>query len=166
MKPLPVTLPASLRHRFGDGAPAQWDGVGNAALLDEPLLGLISSRECPGQVLVETLERVPEWADGGHVIVSGFHSPLEQQVLRSLLRREGRAVKVLARGMSDYRPPDGERGALAAGRLLVLTSFSPNVQRVTRETALMRNQHIVALSAELIVPYVSEDSPLASLANS
>ena len=164
MKPAPVTLPAPLR-RLGDSAPAQWAGVGNMALLDEPLLGLISSRECPGQVLVETLERVPEWVNAGRVVASGFHSPLEQQVLISLLRREGRAVKVLARGMTDYRPLIEERKAFAAGRLLVLTAFAPSVQRVTRETALMRNQHVVALSAELIVPYVSEDSPLASLEN-
>ncbi len=40
---------------------------------------LIGSRECPGQVLLETLEHVPEWVKAGRVIVSGFHSPLEQQ---------------------------------------------------------------------------------------
>lgn len=165
MKPAPATLPAPLRLSLGGDAPAQWVSVGNVALLDEPLLGLISSRECPSNVLLETLERVLEWAAAGRVVVSGFHSPLEQQVLRSLLRREGRAVKVLARGMIDYRPLIEERESLAAGRLLVLTAFAPSVQRVTRETALMRNQQVVALSAELIVPYVSEDSPLASLAN-
>lgn len=33
----------------------------------------------------------------GRAIVSGFHSPLAQQVLRSVLRRSGRAVKMLAR---------------------------------------------------------------------
>lgn len=165
MKPAPVTLPSSLRRLLGVGAPEQWVGVGNAALLNEPLLGLISSRECPGHVLVATLEQVPLWASAGCVVASGFHSPLEQQVFRSLLRREGRAVKVLARGMIDYRPLIEERESLAAGRLLVLTAFAPSAQRVTRETALMRNQQVVALSAELIVPYVSEDSPLASLAN-
>jgi hypothetical protein len=74
MKPAPVSLPDSLRHCLDGSAPAQWVGVGNAALLDSPLLGLISSRECPGQVLVETLERVPQWAAAGRVIASGFHS--------------------------------------------------------------------------------------------
>ena len=40
---------------------------------------------------------MPEWVKAGRVIVSGFHSPLEQQVLHSVLRRTGRVVKVLAR---------------------------------------------------------------------
>jgi len=137
--------------------------VGNVGLLSEPLLGLISSRECPGQVLVETLEQVPKWTDAGRVVVSGFHSPLEQQVLRSLLRREGCAVKVLARGMSEYRPLPGEREALAAHRLLVLTAFLPTVRRITRASALERNRLVLALAEKVVVPYVAEGSPLAAL---
>ena len=39
----------------------------------------------------------------GSVIVSGFHSPLEQQVLRSAFRRSGRAVKVLAHLLDERR---------------------------------------------------------------
>lgn len=130
----------------------QFSVVGNIGLLAEPLLGLISSRECPGHVLVETLERVPAWVAEGRVLVSGFHSPLEQQVLRSLLRRDGRAVKVLARGMSRYRPSPDERAALAAARLLVLTAFAPAVQRITRDNALARNRLVAALAMELCVP--------------
>lgn len=163
MKPAPVTLPGPLRHRLVCAVSAQWVGVGNVVLLDEPLLGLVSSRECPGHVLLETLERVPSWARAGRVVTSGFHSPLEQQVLRSLLRREGRAVKVLARGMTDYRPLPEEHEALIANRLLVLTAFAPAVRRATRETALERNRQVAALAEEVVVPYVAAGSPLAAL---
>jgi len=141
--------------------------VGNAMLLDEPLLGLISSRECPGHVLLETLDRVPEWVKAGRVIVSGFHSPLEQQVLRSVLRRKGRVVKVLARGFggqcADYRPAPDEREPLATGRMLVISAFAPSVTRLTRATALARNRLVLALATEIIVPHVAADSPLAAL---
>ena len=54
MKSAPVILPASLRDQLGTNAPEHLTCVGNAALLDEPLLGLLSSRECPGHVLLET----------------------------------------------------------------------------------------------------------------
>ena len=128
-----------------------------------PLLGLIASRECPGHVLLETLDRVPEWVKAGRVIVSGFHSPLEQQVLRSALRRKGRVVKVLARGMTDYRPTAEEREPLAAGRMLVITACPPKARRTTRETALARNRLILALATEVVASYVSSNSPLARL---
>jgi predicted Rossmann fold nucleotide-binding protein DprA/Smf involved in DNA uptake len=138
-------------------------GVGNVALLDESLLGLIASRECPGHVFLETLDLVPEWVKVGRVIISGFHSPMEQQVLRSVLRRNGRVIKVLARGMSEYHPPAPEREPLARGDMLVLTTHPDHVRRTTRETALARNRLVLALATELIVPHVAPASGLARL---
>ena len=157
----PVVLPPDLARRIGPECAARLVGAGNAALLEAPLLGLIASRECPGHILLETLERVPEWVREGRVLVSGFHSPLEQQALRSLLRRQGRAIKVLARGLTNYRAPPEEREPLAAGRMLVLTPFPPATRRVTRETALERNRLVLALAAERVAPHVAAESPLA-----
>ena len=163
MKSAPITLQTPCAQRVGTEIAARIVGTGDTALLHEPLLGLVASRECPGQVLLETLERVPEWVKAGRVIVSGFHSPLEQQVLRSALRRQGRLVKVLARGITRYTPPPEESEAMAAGRLLVITASPADVRRTTRESALQRNQLVIALSTEMVVPYVAEGSPLAAM---
>ena len=164
MKPAPVCFPSVIGQRVGPEVATRIVGVGEATLLAEPLLGLLSSRECPGPVLPETLDCVPEWFKAKSVIVSGFHSPLEQQVMRSLLRRKaGRVVKVLARGLSDYRPSSDEREPLATGRMLVITACPPDVRRTTRETALARNRLVLTLAGEVVVPYVAESSPLALL---
>jgi predicted Rossmann fold nucleotide-binding protein DprA/Smf involved in DNA uptake len=163
MKPAPVILPTTLRDRLGTGTPERLAGVGNVVLLNEQMLGLISSRECPGHVLIETLALVPEWVKADRVIISGFHAPLEQQVLRSVLRRKGRVVKVLARGMTDYRPTPEEREPLSNGRMLVISAFASIVTRTTRETALARNRLVLALATEMFTPFVAEGSPLASL---
>ena len=160
MKPAPVTLPPACAQRAGPELAARIVGAGEMALLAEPLLGLIASRACPGHILLETLDRIPEWIKAGRVIISGFHSPLEQQVLRSVLRRKGRIVKVLARGMTDYRPTAEEREPLAAGRMLVITACPPKIQRTTRETALARNRLVLALASEITAPYVTANSPL------
>ena len=160
-----ISPPHHRAQRIGSELTARIVGAGETALLAEPLLGLIASRECPGHVLLETLDCVPEWVKARRVIVSGFHSPLEQQVLRSVLRRKGRVVKVLARGMSDYRPTTEEREPLAASRMLVITACPPEVRRTTRETALARNRLVLALASEIVAPYVADDSPLAMLLN-
>lgn len=165
MKPAPVTLHPRCAQRVGPELAARIVGAGETALLAEPLLGLIASRECPGHVLLETLDRVPEWVKAGRVIVSGFHSPLEQQVLRSVLRRKGRAVKVLARGMMEYRPQPEEREPLTTGRMLVITACPPEVRRTTRETALARNRLVLDLATEIVAPHVASGSPLASMLN-
>lgn len=56
-----------------------------------------------------------------------LHSPLEQPVLTSLLRRNGHLVKVLPRDRrsTGYRPTPEERVPLAAGHLLVLSAIPP-----------------------------------------
>jgi len=167
MKPAPIILPALCTQRVGPEFATRIVGAGQTALLDAPLLGLIASRECPGHILLETLDRVPEWVKAGRVIVSGFHSPLEQQVLRSLLRRKGRAVKVLARGFgghcADYRPTPEECEPLSSGRLLVISAFAPEVRRTTRATALERNRLVAALATELFVPHIRDKSPLLEI---
>lgn len=165
MKPTSISLPPLCTQRIGTELANRIIGVGEAVLLAEPLLGLIASRECPGHVLLETLDRVPEWVKAGRVVISGFHSPLEQQVLRSVLRRKGRVVKVLARGMTDYRPTAEEREPLAVGRMLVITACRPEMRRTTRETSLARNRLVLVLASEIFAPYVATDSPLTVLLN-
>ena len=163
MKAAPATLPTALQGRLGGGAPAHFMGVGNTALLAQPLLGLIASRQCPGHVLLQTLELATQWARAQQVVLSGFHSPLEQQVLRSMLRRQGRAIKLLAHALDDYRVPDEEQAPLAEGRLLVLSACPPSVTRTTRATALARNRLVLALADTHCVPYLSPGSPLHGL---
>jgi predicted Rossmann fold nucleotide-binding protein DprA/Smf involved in DNA uptake len=163
MKLGPITLSTRCTQRIGHEIATQICGVGEMSLLAQPLIGLVASRECPGHVLLETLGRVPDWVKAGCVIISGFHSPLEQQVLRSLLRRQGRTVKVLARGMAHYRPLPEEREPLAARRMLVISAYPSTITRTTRATALERNRLVLTLAAEVCVPYVAADSPLAAL---
>jgi predicted Rossmann fold nucleotide-binding protein DprA/Smf involved in DNA uptake len=165
MTPTQISMPSGRLHRIGRVAQDCLFGVGNLALLEGSLLAVLSSRECPGRVLTETVERVPDWVRGGLVIASGFHSPLEQQVLHSVLRRSGRIVKVLARsfGPRGYHPDAIERDALASGRMAVLSAFGTEVPRTTRASALERNRLVLALCTEMVVPHVAPGSPLAAL---
>ena len=114
MNPVPISLPPHLAPRIVADQAARLIGIGNPALLAEPLFGFIASRQCPGHVFIETLERVPQWTKAGRVLASGFHSPLEQQVLRSLLRRQGRAVKVLALAHEHWEPRIAPESPLVA----------------------------------------------------
>ena len=163
LTPTRISLPVRASRLLTGTKPDHLRAVGNTALLEEPLLGLLVSRDCPGHVLLDTLELVPQWVRDQRIILSGFHSPLEQQVLRSVLRRNGRVVKILARGMCAYRPPETEREPLANGNMLVLTAHPERVRRTTRETALERNRLVFALAAELFTPYVSPASGLADI---
>jgi len=165
MKLVSLSMSANCAQRVGAEFAARIIGNGETSLIDKPLLGLIASRECPGNVLLATLERVPQWVKAGRVIISGFHSPLEQQVLRSLLRRNGYAIKVLACcfSASGYRLAKEEQDAFANGRLLIISAFGADTPRVTRVSAIKRNELVIALSTEVVTPFISKGSPLEEL---
>ncbi len=163
MTPAPIALPPHLAPRIPADVAQRLIGIGNAALLAEPLLGFIASRQCPGHVFIETLERVPQWASAGRVLISGFHSPLEQQVLRSLLRRNGRAIQLLARHLPagrEYRPTAEEQNPLAQGHLLILSASPATETRTTRASSLARNGLVLSLSSKHCIPHLVPGSPL------
>jgi predicted Rossmann fold nucleotide-binding protein DprA/Smf involved in DNA uptake len=166
--PMPIPLPAALRERLtalGIDAPAPFTCIGDATLLQEPLFAFIASRSCPGSALLQLVELVPQWVKAGKVIVSGFHAPIEQQAMSSTIRRKGRVVKVLARGMSAYKPSFEEREALEGKNMLILTALPPTIKRATRATALERNKLVLALANEHYIPWLSPDSPLWEMVN-
>jgi predicted Rossmann fold nucleotide-binding protein DprA/Smf involved in DNA uptake len=80
-----------------------------------------------------------------------------------MLRRQGRAVKLLAHALDDYRAPAAEQAPLAEGRMLVLSVCPATATRTTRATALARNRLVLALTAAHCVPYLSPESPLHEL---
>ena len=163
MKPELITIPESIQKRFDADKPLQLVGVGKEALLERPLLALIASRECPGHIMIETLDRIPEWIKARKTIVSGFHSPLEQQALHSLLRRKACVIKILARGIRNYRPLAHEREPLTEGRMLIVTTYPSAVARTTRAAALERNRLALALTDEHCIPHLSHNSPLQTM---
>ena len=53
-------------------------GVGAQSLLDLPITAFFASRQCPGVAIRAAMDWVLQQAKAGQVVVSGFHSPLEQ----------------------------------------------------------------------------------------
>ena len=80
-------------------------GIGNPALLQGPLTAFFASRQCPGKAIRAARNWAVDQARAGHAVVSGFHSPLEQSVLKVLLVAKAPAVLVLARPVQGAHLP-------------------------------------------------------------
>ena len=76
-------------------------GIGNPNLLDLPMTAFFASRQCLGTAIRAALDWASQQARAKAVVVSGFHSPLEQSVLKVLTQARSPVVMVLA------RPVDG-----------------------------------------------------------
>lgn len=78
--------PAVLQNRLGVAAPAQLYAMGNVAVLQQRLLGLICSIKCPGSIILKTFDTIRALRDAGVTMVGGFLSPMERDCLDILLR--------------------------------------------------------------------------------
>ena len=81
-------------------------------------------------------------------MVSGFHSRMEREVLKILLRGKCGIFVVLARGMYHQVPQIYEE-ALQQNRLLLLSYEKDSVTRISEQTAHKRNKQVISLSDEL-----------------
>lgn len=146
--------PERLRERLGEAAPAELTALGNLDLLNYPKTAIFCSARCPGSAILATYDLAAAWRDAGRCIISGFHSPVEQECLRILLRGSQPIVICPARTLpqrvpAEWQPP------LDAGRMLILSGFGPAEKRATTELATRRNALVAALADEVCFAHIT-----------
>ncbi len=144
-------------------AGAQFTAIGNADLLNGHKIGLLCSRRCPALTILEAHERFKHFASVGMTVVSGFHSPLEQECLRLMLRDGGNIIFCAARGLGRMLIKKEWRPALSEGRLLFISTFKPEIGHITKEQTRQRNQLVVRLADELYTPFIQTGGALEKI---
>ena len=156
--------PACLRQRLGTDAPARLTTAGSIALLGQPKTALFCSSRCPGEAILRAYDQAARWRDAGRCVISGFHSPVEKECLRILLRGSQPVIICPARTLEKMRLPSDWQKALADGRLLILSGFSGSEHRVTSALAARRNELVAALADEVWFAHVAPGGEMERLA--
>lgn len=100
-----------------------------------------------------------EQARARMVVISGFHSPLEQSVLNLLLQARGPVVAVLSRPVIGARLKPEWKAAVAEGRMVVV-SASTETQRLNSERAVLRNDLVAQLAEHIVIAHASANGGL------
>ena len=138
--------------------------IGNTGLLKYPLTGFLCSRKCPAATILETHETVKKWAnDPERTIVSGFHSPVEQECMRLLIRGKANIIYFPAREIDHLTIRKEWQHPLNNNRMLIITLASIKTKQMSSTETDKRNQQIAALSHELYIPYATPGGLLAGL---
>jgi predicted Rossmann fold nucleotide-binding protein DprA/Smf involved in DNA uptake len=146
-----IHYPARLRElSLHERYPRLWM-VGDPDLLGLPLLGLLCSTRCPGQVILHTYDLARALRKAGVPVISGFQSPMEKECLELLLRGTQPVVICPARSIECMRFPASWRVGLDAQRCLVVSPFTKIHRRVTSELAEERNNLVAALAKQVVV---------------
>jgi predicted Rossmann fold nucleotide-binding protein DprA/Smf involved in DNA uptake len=162
LSPSDDCYPARLRQRLRTNAAPELTFLGNPALLSLPKTALFCSARCPGNVILPTYDQAAQWRDAGRCVISGFHSPVEKECLRILLRDYAPVILCPARGLLERLPAQWAI-AVAGGWMLILSCFPQTARRVTADLAARRNEFVAALADEVYVPHASPDGQLQSL---
>lgn len=139
--------------------------LGDTAILDRRMIALFCSSKCPGKLILDTYDLAKQFREQGVTVISGFHSPMEEECLRILLRSPHPVVWCLARGMFKRIPskPVDCRAAIADGRLLIVSPFKENVCRVTAKTAMARNRIVADLAEAVVIAHAAPGSKIEAL---
>jgi len=136
--------------------------IGNVVLLDCHLTGLLCSRKCPADKILEAHDRFKEWAAKPEItVISGFHSPVEKECLRLLLKGKSNIILCPAREIANLRIPAEWKPALESNRMLILSPFTE--KRADFRTINRRNQLVADLADELTIPYASPGGKIENL---
>jgi len=136
-------------------------GVGNRALLEQPLTAFFASRRCSWRAIRAAMDWAVEQARMKTPLIGGFHSPLAQSVLEVMLAAHAPVVIVIARKLETAHLPSTWLDAAQAGMVAVV-SMEDTQQRLTTELAMRRNHWIACHAARVVVAEAAPNGSLAS----
>jgi predicted Rossmann fold nucleotide-binding protein DprA/Smf involved in DNA uptake len=102
--------------------------------------------------------------DEGQTIISGFHSPLEQEGLLTLMQGRSGIIVCPARSIDTMRVPLAWQQALSDKRFLVLSPFAAHEERITARLAIRRNEFVAAIADRVLIVYAEPSGRTAKLA--
>ena len=155
LRPGDAFWPKFLTARLGKDAPRVLHAIGPVALLAARRTALFCSARTPGDAILRAHDAARRMREEGVTVISGFHSPIEKECLRILLRGKQPIIVCPARAIETMRIPTEYRAAFDAERVLFLSPFTKQPKRVTQDSALRRNEVVAALADEAYIAHVT-----------
>lgn len=138
---------------LGEESPQTLYLFGYQDILQNHKISLFCSKKCPGNLIVATYDLACSLRDKGVTVISGFHTPMEKEALKYLLKGKQPIIICPARSIEGMRMPSAWKRPLDEGRLLILSPFEKEHKRITAELADTRNRIVAAIADEVLIVY-------------
>jgi len=137
---------------------------GNPECMPSDPVAIFSSRACPGEIILKTFDLARRLRDLGVPVIGGFHSPMEQECLRILLRGEQTVAWCRARSIHNMRVASEWKKPLHEGRLLIVSPFPEHHNRISKARAVFRNRLVAAMAGAIFFAYAAPGGNIEALA--
>jgi predicted Rossmann fold nucleotide-binding protein DprA/Smf involved in DNA uptake len=134
--------------------------LGNTELLKLSKTAFLCSRKAPASSVLKCYDWATAMRDTHQCIVSGFHSPLEKDVLYFLMKRKQSVILVLGRTMYKEIPEELLK-PLSENRLLIISVS--NTPRQSEQSTDIRNRYIVDIADSVVFGYLNPQGKLYPL---
>ncbi|MBI5184743.1 MAG: DNA-processing protein DprA [Nitrospinae bacterium] len=152
--------PPNLMKVPGYYVPDNIEAIGGLRILESPKIALFCSIKCPGEMILKAYDLAHALCATGASVVSGFHSPMEKEVLNVLFRSRNPAIICPARSIEGMRQPKEYQRPIEEGCLLLLSPFEKKIKRATVQTTIVRNRFAAALADRILIAHASEDGKM------
>ena len=136
---------------------------GDLALIREPLSAVLCSNACPGGRSSKPIDLAKKWRSENRPVISGFHTPVEKECLRTFLRGPQHLVICPARGIDPFQLPADWQLKFKRGELLIVSPFNSSIHRPTKETAEARTRLVFDLATHHTIIYATPGGVLERL---
>jgi len=136
-----------------DGCPFR--AIGNPSLMNYPKIGVLCSRNTPPGINLK-----PPGSDA--VFLSGFHSPPEKEILRTLLKTDAKIICCPSWGIDKMRIPNDWLPALEGNRMMIMEM---NNREGNLAASAERNRFVLKASNQHWLPHVTPGGMLSRLVN-
>ena len=160
-----LDVPEQAVSLFGRKPSTLWY-LGNTSLLSQPLVGVVSARAGTSNLSPNTSELLRQLAGLQATFIGGWHSPLEKESLKILLRESPPTIICLAKSINRFGFLQELKTLLNQDRLLLLTHCTPNAKRISRDASIRRNHLVAGLAKALLVLAAPEGGATYKLAAS
>ena len=136
--------------------------IGNLGIFKLPKVAFLSSRQISSESVLKCMDWATEQRDNGMCVISGFHSPLEKDVLYFLLKGSQPVILVLGRSLYKQIPEKFQK-PLAEKRLLIVSPVAQTIQRHSTQSILVRNRYIMDTANEIVFGSIDKNGSLYPL---
>jgi predicted Rossmann fold nucleotide-binding protein DprA/Smf involved in DNA uptake len=145
-------FPPYLARYLGERTPHSISVLGDPTILRRCTLAWFCSIKCPGDLILKTYDLARALREAQIPVIGGFHSPMEKECLKLLLRGQQPVIICPARSIWSRLPGEWKL-PLDQGRLLIVSPFEEKHRHPTAELAQERNEFVAALADNIFVAY-------------
>lgn len=125
--------------------------IGNDAILKNYKHAFFCSQKCPPDLILSIYDEAKHWREKSFCIISGFHTPIEKDVLYCLLKGEQPIIICPARSLEKIKIDSELKKEVEKGRILYISNLSN--KRISKGYSLERNLFVAEMADEIIVGY-------------